>query len=385
LRKKFGVPPERRACYDEGGKDLQGQGMSERGDLLRAILESPEDDAPRLVFADWLEEQGDTMRAEFIRIQCAMAHYPEGTSRNRPLQERSIQLERFGRTSWAEELQGSVLGLAFRRGFVDEVQLTAENFLLAAEKLLQIQPIRVWEFRPPAFFQRGIPLTNLAQSPSIEKVRVLKSSYYSADELLMTLARSAKLEGLQGLTIAGQYPHSESILALFNAAPNLCELEALDASMTNLRDLWRRGTPSRIKKLSLIRSRVTDFAVEQLARSPASASIESLSLDLNQIGERGAEALAASEYLTNLKELSLAETQIGDVGVATLALSPILKQVRLLNLSQCQLDDMGANAIADSRYLNHLKYLCLDGNRVSIEIETKLVERFGREACSFYW
>src|SRR5687767_8806243 len=40
--------------------------------LLRGVLEAPEDDAPRLVYADWLEENGDGERAEFIRV-CAHA------------------------------------------------------------------------------------------------------------------------------------------------------------------------------------------------------------------------------------------------------------------------------------------------------------------------
>jgi uncharacterized protein (TIGR02996 family) len=38
--------------------------------LIRAILEDPEDDTPRWVYADWLEECGeDPARAEFIRVQ----------------------------------------------------------------------------------------------------------------------------------------------------------------------------------------------------------------------------------------------------------------------------------------------------------------------------
>jgi uncharacterized protein (TIGR02996 family) len=41
--------------------------------LLRAILDDPEDDTPRLVYADWLEEFGDAARAEFIRVQISIA------------------------------------------------------------------------------------------------------------------------------------------------------------------------------------------------------------------------------------------------------------------------------------------------------------------------
>src|SRR5205809_1061936 len=41
--------------------------------FLRAILDNPEDDATRLVYADWLEEHGEAVPAEFIRVQCALA------------------------------------------------------------------------------------------------------------------------------------------------------------------------------------------------------------------------------------------------------------------------------------------------------------------------
>ena len=41
--------------------------------LLRAICADPDDDTPRLVVADWLEEHGDADRAAFIRIQVELA------------------------------------------------------------------------------------------------------------------------------------------------------------------------------------------------------------------------------------------------------------------------------------------------------------------------
>jgi uncharacterized protein (TIGR02996 family) len=44
--------------------------------FLAAIRDDPEDDAPRLVFADWLEERGDC-RGEFLRVQCALARLDE--------------------------------------------------------------------------------------------------------------------------------------------------------------------------------------------------------------------------------------------------------------------------------------------------------------------
>lgn len=43
--------------------------------LLKAILANPDDDTPRLVYADYLQEHGDEPRAEFIRVQVALAKW----------------------------------------------------------------------------------------------------------------------------------------------------------------------------------------------------------------------------------------------------------------------------------------------------------------------
>jgi uncharacterized protein (TIGR02996 family) len=44
--------------------------------LLAAVLAAPDDDAPRLVFADWLEENGEAERAELIRCQIELTKPP---------------------------------------------------------------------------------------------------------------------------------------------------------------------------------------------------------------------------------------------------------------------------------------------------------------------
>lgn len=41
--------------------------------FLFAILARPADDMPRLAYADWLDERGDTALAEFVRLQCKLA------------------------------------------------------------------------------------------------------------------------------------------------------------------------------------------------------------------------------------------------------------------------------------------------------------------------
>ncbi len=46
---------------------------SDRDSFITGICESPEDDNLRLVYADWLEENGEADRAEFIRVQIAIS------------------------------------------------------------------------------------------------------------------------------------------------------------------------------------------------------------------------------------------------------------------------------------------------------------------------
>jgi len=40
--------------------------------FLQAIIGAPEDDKPRLIYADWLDDHGNRVRGEFIRVQCEL-------------------------------------------------------------------------------------------------------------------------------------------------------------------------------------------------------------------------------------------------------------------------------------------------------------------------
>ncbi len=48
----------------------------EWGAILKSIADSPADDLPRLIAADWLEDRGESARAEFIRLGCSLAATP---------------------------------------------------------------------------------------------------------------------------------------------------------------------------------------------------------------------------------------------------------------------------------------------------------------------
>jgi uncharacterized protein (TIGR02996 family) len=50
--------------------------LSQHEAFLRAIFDAPDDDTPRLVYADFLQENGDEERAQFIRWQCGHGDRP---------------------------------------------------------------------------------------------------------------------------------------------------------------------------------------------------------------------------------------------------------------------------------------------------------------------
>src|SRR5262245_5515961 len=91
--------------------------------FLRTIREHPDDDGPRLVYADWLEERGECDRAEFIRVQCELEQSPED-ERYGDLVRREAELLERHRETWFGEWPG--IFAQIRRGFLEvEVSTTA--------------------------------------------------------------------------------------------------------------------------------------------------------------------------------------------------------------------------------------------------------------------
>ena len=97
-------------------------------DFLKVILADPEDDLPRLAYADWLEERGDP-RGEFIHLQCALARVDDADPRSRELSAREQELLTQHAKEWLGPLRGMVLVPTFRRGFLEEVVVEPRAYL----------------------------------------------------------------------------------------------------------------------------------------------------------------------------------------------------------------------------------------------------------------
>lgn len=94
-----------------------------RTSFIRSICERPEDDTPRLIFADWLEDHGgDETRAEFIRFGCSHPYY------NQPPSIHWI--------NWPAKIV-----VKWRRGFIASISLTLDDFMQHALSLFREHPI----------------------------------------------------------------------------------------------------------------------------------------------------------------------------------------------------------------------------------------------------
>ena len=77
--------------------------MSEDEAFLRAVAAAPADEAPRLVYADWLDERGDP-RGEYIRLQSEIGRTAPHTDRYATLRTRLKALRGNVDPAWAEAM-----------------------------------------------------------------------------------------------------------------------------------------------------------------------------------------------------------------------------------------------------------------------------------------
>src|SRR5258708_3140171 len=109
--------------------------------FLTAILDNIDDDLPRLVYADWLEERGDP-RGEFIRVQCTLARMTESDPRWQDVKAREKALLGKYRETWIEPIRGLIRDEEFHRRFVEQGTGDAVQFLANADTLFRRTPLR---------------------------------------------------------------------------------------------------------------------------------------------------------------------------------------------------------------------------------------------------
>jgi uncharacterized protein (TIGR02996 family) len=243
--------------------------------FLAAIIASPDDDLPRLVYADWLDENGDPARAEFIRVQCELAGLglewvsattrvprrgdTDRSERVNALLRRHHELWHVHWPGWRAELPkcpGTIL--RFSRGFAGWADVTHTGGIMKdGQRLFAVAPVSWLSFR---------------DCPATMVCTPIESASWFA--------------GVRKLSVAWRTPDDAD-------GDRIAEALAASQHAGGLRELY------------LSRADLSDRGVIDLARSGCLGRLVRADLSYNRIGNKGAEVLAESLSPDKLVSLDL--------------------------------------------------------------------------------
>ena len=190
--------------------------------FMDQILLDPDDDIPRLIYSDWLEDRGDP-RGEFIRLQCQIEKLDPSTEEHCDTYWRCVELLEANEEHWVAGVSDQLDKWIFKRGFVEFVALSADRFLMHADQLLKQIPARSFEL-----FEISSCVDELAASTHLLRVEGLSlDRSFSGSDTIQRLAVSENLANLKRLSLAHCSIGNQGISALAKAK-HLFNLEFLD-------------------------------------------------------------------------------------------------------------------------------------------------------------
>jgi uncharacterized protein (TIGR02996 family) len=345
--------------------------MSDESHFIAAMAADPDDDTPRLVFADWLQENGQQDRAEFIRLQCRPDRDDPGVSR------RAEELLEARRDEWQSPLRA--LGaevVHFRRGFPCFLQVDIARL---AENLPLLVLTPDWHLVLTRDYDNGDPpsepCARLGAAPLAGRIRGLNFAWagWTTDELDAIFTPTV-VRAVRELRFGDDEDSREKLdFLLARPALTLTVVGFGGDSYGGVGDEGCRviaAAPqfASLRGLELPNNELGPDGVAELARSPHLRGL--LDLDLaggsnspNEIGPEGARHMAASDNFHHLTSLDLVFNFIGDEGFAALAESPRLPALRSLNLPGNNITDDGIRALTRSAGLPSLNWLNVCGMR----------------------
>jgi uncharacterized protein (TIGR02996 family) len=324
--------------------------------FLTAIFAEPDDDTPRLVFADWLDERGqgdDAARAALIRAQCQAEVLPPKSKERAKLERQARAILKEHGDRWAKELRDSrlVRDWQFRRGFLDGVTMSASVFARSAEKLFEIAPTIRTAYFPDASNEVGrlAKCEFLARLASVDLHHMCKCGFCPIQNDLRALFGSKHTRGLTALNIANDRMDAEGAKRLASS-PGLARLTSLDLSNNPLgaegvAALGKSKHLSRLAALNLSRTGLGAAGMESLAKLKNLPALRRLALAGNRVTADALRAFVASPLFAQLTSLDLSKNPFGTSGAQVLAAAPAGARLEALDVRNCKVAEKGARAL----------------------------------------
>jgi uncharacterized protein (TIGR02996 family) len=344
--------------------------MSDEQGLLWDVMENPDDDAPRLILADWLEDHDQIERAELARLHVHSARrvprsgevVVTGSTRFDPKSRIDQLIDRLFRPARMQ-----VRCCVVRRGFPEEAELRFPSFDRFAPHFWA-NPVRhLWltqvSTRGEALVRSGL----LGRLLSVGLGEMIPDD-------VRRLAEGPPLPRLRFLCLHQQRMEDLILLLSSGVLPPARTIELGDVSTPMERAVFPAGFHFRAKSFGSLA-----FSISAFASQPFLADVRRLRLATSnwQRTARPLEVLTGSPHLTRLEELELPNGCIEDSDLAALLQAPWLSGLRVLNLRLNWLTGAGANSLASCEALAGLTSLDVRGNRITHGAWRRLEERFG--------
>jgi uncharacterized protein (TIGR02996 family) len=320
--------------------------MSTEAALLRTIRETPDDDTARLVYADFVEEEGDAARGEFIRVQVELARLPDDDPRRPALEDREHELLAGNEARWLN-IPDDAEGLTeweFARGFVEEIAATPFFMLGPGADLCAAHPVRRWRVQSSQGDMRE-DLLEAGQKGWFGRLEAvdLAGWFTTIGELERFLTRSefARLRELDLVDEGAARPGLNDLPEILERAAFRDQLKVLrcggnyfgEAGRLDAWDLTRALGRASLTELSLPGCMLTAQDVRGLLVGDCCRELTSLDIRDNQIEPDGWDAFRVAKC--KLRELDLSGTPLGGFSLDNVLRWPSLADLRTLHLNRC--------------------------------------------------
>jgi uncharacterized protein (TIGR02996 family) len=331
--------------------------------LEKVIAGSPDDPAGYLVYADWLQAQGDP-RGELVSLQHSLSEKADPALAKREKQILSSN------GSFIGGIEKELATVTWRWGFIDSVRIFNKKDWM--DNSFDVMPITRQIFgSPAAAFVRELKLGvirwemndkdvaqilgEVAKLGAADKIRVLRLGDVHDIDIDLAHHPLGKLDVLsksfKNLEVLTLYGHEFSFASL--ELPKLRELaiKTCGLSKKNMAAIANHKWPKleslelwfgaedygaqckpkdlaaifdgsaipKVKKLGLKNAEFTNAICEELARGKVMKQLEELDLSMGTMDDKGAQALAANpKAFAHLKRLDVSDNFLSKKAIADL-------------------------------------------------------------------
>lgn len=236
--------------------------------FLADILATPADDAPRLVYADWLIEHGDP-RGELIQLQCLLRREVVGATTFNPMKiddphpdhlalgKRESEILKKHAKEWLAPIRQYMYGWSWQRGFLSRATGNA-SMLPGLKAILAAHPIVEVELT-------GLKKADVAAIAKLElgPVRRLNLQSLRLGPKDMTALLGKNMERIEELLLSGNPIGDDGLAALVDRGhfPNLRRLAIAACDLT----------PAGVAVLGAAKKRLPKLASVDVGRDKALA------------------------------------------------------------------------------------------------------------------